>query len=151
MIFLLILLLPSQLAYHFWPSWSLVYGIRVDYLSPTLYLTDLIILGLFLTSRLRVRVPLFIIIFSVLNILISSFPLLTIYKWLRLLEYFWLFKYLTLKIAREARQSRFKLSREARSVLRDKLKILNSPSYGQALWLGVNLQYSTPSVASGIG
>ena len=115
MIFLLILLLPSQFAYHFWPSWSLVYGIRVDYLSPTLYLTDLIILGLFLTSRLRVRVPLFIIIFSVLNILISSFPLLTIYKWLRLLEYFWLFKYLTLKIAREARQSRFKLSREAGS------------------------------------
>ena len=97
MIFLLLLLLPSQLAFHFWPSWSLISGIRVDYLSPTVYLTDLIILGLFLTSRLRIRVPLPVIIFAVLNILISSFPLLTIYKWLRVLEYFWLFKYLVKK------------------------------------------------------
>lgn len=94
MIFLLILLLPSQLAYHFWPSWSLINGIRVDYLSPTLYLTDLIILGLFLTSRLRVRIPLPLIIFVVLNILISYSPLASLYKWLRVLEYFWLFKYL---------------------------------------------------------
>lgn len=91
---LLFLLLPSQLAFHFWPFWSLVNGIRVDYLSPTLYLTDFIVFGLFLKSRLRIQVPLPIIIFVVLNILISSFPLLTIYKWLRVLEYFWLFRYL---------------------------------------------------------
>ncbi len=94
MIFLLFLLLPSQLAFHFWPSWSLINGIRVDYLSPTLYLTDLIILGLFLASRLRVRVPLPVILFVVLNLLISYSPLVSLYKWLRILEYFWLFKYL---------------------------------------------------------
>jgi len=94
LLFLLILLLPSQLAYHFWPSWSLIHGIRVDYLSPTLYLTDIIIIGLFLISRLRIRVPLSVIIFVVLNTLNSALPLLAIYKWLRLLEYFWLFKYL---------------------------------------------------------
>ena len=97
MIFLLLLLLPSQLALHFWPSWSLINGIRIDYLSPTLYFTDLIIIGLFLISRLRVRVPLPVIIFVVLNILVSSSPLVSLYKWLRVLEYLWLFKYLTQK------------------------------------------------------
>ena len=94
MLFLLLLLLPSQLAYHFWPSWSLVHGIRVDYLSPTLYLTDLIILALFLISRFRIRVPLPHIAFATLNILISYSPNIAIYNWLRLLEFYWLFKYL---------------------------------------------------------
>jgi len=94
----LLLLLPSQLALHFWPSWSLINGIRVDYLSPTLYFTDLIIFGLFLSSRLRVRVSLPVIIFVVLNILISYSPLVSLYKWLRALEYFWLFKYLVQNI-----------------------------------------------------
>ena len=94
---LLFLLFPSQLAFHFWPSWSLINGIRVDYLSPALYLTDLIILGLFLVSRLRIRVPLSVIVFVVLNVLISYSPLVSLYKWLRVLEYFWLFKYLVYK------------------------------------------------------
>lgn len=39
---LFILLLPTQLALHFWPSWAYVYGFRIDYLSPTLYLTDVL-------------------------------------------------------------------------------------------------------------
>lgn len=34
----------TQLGAHFWPVSSLVYGIRVDYLAPTLYFLDLIIL-----------------------------------------------------------------------------------------------------------
>ena len=41
--------LPTQLGKHFWPSFSFVEGIRIDYLSPTLYLTDLLILLLFVT------------------------------------------------------------------------------------------------------
>ena len=45
--FLLIVILflaPNQLAYHFWPSWSYVYGIRIDYLSPSIYLSEILIL-----------------------------------------------------------------------------------------------------------
>lgn len=42
--FLLLVFLPTQLGLHFWPSWALVLGRRVDYLSPTLYLTDILIL-----------------------------------------------------------------------------------------------------------
>lgn len=46
---LLILFLPSQLGKHFWPDFSLISGIRVDYLSPTIYLTDIFVLLLFIT------------------------------------------------------------------------------------------------------
>lgn len=42
----LIVFLPSQLGRHFWPGFSLVNGIRVDYLSPTLYLTDILVFTL---------------------------------------------------------------------------------------------------------
>ncbi len=39
-----LLLLPTQLGKHWWPEWSLVDGVRVDYLSPTIYLTDIVLL-----------------------------------------------------------------------------------------------------------
>ncbi len=46
---LLVFLLPIQLGRHFWPQSSLLLGLRIDYLSPTIFLTDiLIILILFL-------------------------------------------------------------------------------------------------------
>jgi O-Antigen ligase len=41
----LILLLPTQLGKHFWPDFTLVSGIRIDYLSPIIYVTD-VLLGL---------------------------------------------------------------------------------------------------------
>lgn len=41
----IIALIPTQLGRHWWPEWSLVGGIRVDYLSPTLYLIDVVWLG----------------------------------------------------------------------------------------------------------
>jgi O-antigen ligase len=44
--FLLLVLLPVQLGRHFWPDFSLVFGIRVDYLSPTVYLTDILVVGI---------------------------------------------------------------------------------------------------------
>ncbi|MCR4329565.1 MAG: hypothetical protein NUV65_03390 [Candidatus Roizmanbacteria bacterium] len=38
------LLLPTQLGKHFWPAFSFVNGIRVDYFSPTFYVTDALLL-----------------------------------------------------------------------------------------------------------
>jgi len=32
-----LLFLPGQLGKHWWPKWSLISGVRVDWLSPTLY------------------------------------------------------------------------------------------------------------------
>lgn len=48
--YLLVLFLPVQLSLHFWPDWSFVSGIRVDYLSPTIYLTDFVVIAFLLTS-----------------------------------------------------------------------------------------------------
>lgn len=42
--YLLVLLLPTQLGRHFWPNFSFIQGIRVDYLSPTIYVTDVLII-----------------------------------------------------------------------------------------------------------
>ncbi len=36
-------LLPTQLGRHFWPEWSYILGLRSDYLSPTVYLSDILI------------------------------------------------------------------------------------------------------------
>lgn len=47
---LLLLFLPTQLGKHFWPDWSFIYGLRVDYLSPTLYLTDILVILIFTFS-----------------------------------------------------------------------------------------------------
>lgn len=40
---LIIFFSATQLGLHFWPQSSLVHGVRVDYLSPTLYFLDLLI------------------------------------------------------------------------------------------------------------
>ncbi len=56
-----ILFLPTQLGLHLWPQWTFILGRRVDYLSPTIYLTDILIaltllfwlLSLVLSSRRR--------------------------------------------------------------------------------------------------
>src|ERR1035437_4087149 len=48
--YLLILFLPTQLGKHFWPNFSFVYGLRLDYHSPTIYFTDLLILLIFIFS-----------------------------------------------------------------------------------------------------
>lgn len=43
---LLVLFLPTQLGKHFWPDFASIQGLQVDYLSPTLYVTDLLIVAL---------------------------------------------------------------------------------------------------------
>lgn len=47
---LIIFFSATQLGLHFWPLSSLVYGIRIDYLSPILYFLDILII-LFLSLR----------------------------------------------------------------------------------------------------
>ncbi len=71
LIIILALLSPSQLGVHFWPEWSLVSGIRVDYLSPTIYLSDLFFSGLFIITAVKFRHSKFLkILFSVFFILL---------------------------------------------------------------------------------
>lgn len=46
LLFLTLLFLPTQLGKHFWPDFSYVYSLKVDYLSPTIYFWDILVIGL---------------------------------------------------------------------------------------------------------
>ena len=48
--FLIIFSLSFQVGFHFWPAFSRIAGIRVDYLSPTTYLLDILIIVFILVS-----------------------------------------------------------------------------------------------------
>ena len=96
--------LPTQLTYFFWPNFSLVYGIRVDYLAPVLYFTDFLLLFLiiawlieekpkFLTIKHSTKIVFLILILAILNIIFSQLPFLSLYKWLRVVELILLFEY----------------------------------------------------------
>lgn len=98
-----ILLFPSQLGIHFWPKWSVVLGRRIDFLSPTIYFSDLLILGILITYyfritnyRLGVKISDAIVILLLLvftNLILSFHPLLSLLKFLRLFLYGLLFLY----------------------------------------------------------
>lgn len=92
----------SQLGFHFWPDWSFVYGIKVDYLSPTLYFLDLIWIGAVLSNfqkkkkvgkynsaSVYVWIGLFLI-----NVLLADRWQIAVYKWFRLWQFWWWVKYL---------------------------------------------------------
>jgi hypothetical protein len=101
--FLLLFLLPTQLGKHFWPSSSLVFGIRVDYLSPTIYLTDILlflVLGLWIIENLKglkkikkqkFRSAFLIFLFSIfliLNCLFAKNKEAAFYKLFKFFEFF---------------------------------------------------------------
>lgn len=46
LLFLVILFLPTQLGKHFWPDFAYIYSLKIDYLSPTVYFWDLLVMGL---------------------------------------------------------------------------------------------------------
>ncbi len=99
LVFLLGLLLPTQLAIHFWPDWSFVSGRPVDYLSPTIFATDILIIFLVLPQftilfRKYRQILITLVIFAFLNILFSISPVLTIYKWSCVIEYLFLILFL---------------------------------------------------------
>lgn len=90
LVVLLLFLLPTQLAFHFWPHWSFVFGIRVDLLSPSLYLTDLLVLALvFLNLNFLKEYKkyfLIILVFAVVNCFFSTSQPVSVYKWLKVVE-----------------------------------------------------------------
>ncbi len=93
---ILVFLLPIQLAFHFWPSWSFVYGIRIDYFAPAIYVQDLIIaifFIIFLLTNAKLRFPFskvliffLFLIFILTNIHESLVWQVSLLKWVRILE-----------------------------------------------------------------
>ncbi len=106
LVFLLVFLLPTQLAYHFWPPSSFVFGIRVDYLAPAIYLTDLLIVCLFGVWLMRERTKALLVFkkygaffllvsgFILINTFFSVAPAVSIFRWIKILEAIGLFIYL---------------------------------------------------------
>lgn len=106
--YLLILFLPTQFGKHFWPQSSFVQGLRLDYLSPTIYLTDIFIILIILFSVKKIinyikeqsKINIFIISLFFLSIILGALtsknPQAGAYGLLKILEYFILGAYTVL-------------------------------------------------------
>lgn len=91
---LIIFFSATQLGLHFWPASALLFGLRLDYLSPTLYFLDLLLLlylllfsrprfsAAFFNRRLYFLYPLLLV-----NLLFSLNPLATLSWSLHLVLY----------------------------------------------------------------
>ena len=109
--YLLVLFLPTQFGKHFFPEFSFVFGLRIDYLSPTVYLTDIFIFLIFVFSIKSISKTLFskyikeilyfvlFIIFLFIGANLSKNPPAGYYSILKLLEFIYLavFVYLNSK------------------------------------------------------
>lgn len=97
-----LLLIPTQLGKHFWLLESSVMGVRVDYLSIILYLTDIVWLGWvwtqFRNGRLEIRNEIkklsnfqsFIMLLLVgVNIILATAKWVALYRWLRVGQWWW--------------------------------------------------------------
>jgi len=105
-----LLLIPTQLGRHFWLSESRVMGIRIDYLSIILYLTDLVWIGWVITKssifnrQLSIKnilnfKNLILILFVGVNIILAPAKIVALYRWIRIGQW-----YLTWKLVVENRE-----------------------------------------------
>ncbi len=160
--YLLILFLPTQLGKHFWPNFSFVYGIRLDYLSPTIYFTDVVLVLVIVFSfkktirELAKSKYLKLFLLYLLALLISSFLAKNIYASflgiVKFLEYFYLFSYVVLnykKLNKEVLFSFLFVGIFFESLL-SFLQVFNNGSLGGALYyLGERTFTSqTPGIAN---
>lgn len=93
---LLILLIPIQFGLHLWPNFAFIKGVRVDYLSPTIYATDilLMLLVLFRIGKIKIN-PSFVggfVVFLIINIYYSINRDISFLKLLKIGELYLLFE-----------------------------------------------------------
>ncbi len=92
LLFLFIFLLPTQLGKHFFFPFSYLSGIRVDYLAPTLYLTDILVLLLLLLNYKTVfdffknKTLLTFLLFLLLPVGLALVPQIAIYRYIKIVE-----------------------------------------------------------------
>lgn len=90
---LFVCLLPTQLGRHFWPDFSIVSGLKIDYLSPTIYLTDyfsIVIIFFWIREKLTEKFKLkslihfaLVLLFLSVGIYMSQSPLAGWYGFVR--------------------------------------------------------------------
>lgn len=105
LLFAFVFFIPSQLSFHFWPSHSMAGGIRIDYLSPAIFVTDLLGLAVILLSLLsrdvstayislipKNRLIKICAIVILVSSLVSQNPLFSLYKLAKLVGYLFLLR-----------------------------------------------------------
>lgn len=87
---LLFFLLPTQFGLHLNFLSSTVFGFKIDYLIPVIYITDVLIFLIVIFNLKKIKVKLFptllFIGFVIINILFSSYKIASTYKWIKLIE-----------------------------------------------------------------
>lgn len=173
MYYLLLIFLPVQLGRHFFPDFAFIAGIRSDYLSPTVYLTDLFIVlmlavetvGFFQAKRdsLYTRVSIsfkrnskrwyffltLILYFVFTSLFIATNPQAALYKLLKIAEYVYL-AYFIIRLKPKLPESILSLSVGVYySTLVAIWQFLTQSSVGGLLWwLGErSFNLSTPGIA----
>ena len=138
-LFALLFLLPTQLAYHFWPQFSYIHGLRVDYLSPAIYMTDILVILLipYLKNKLTAFLPIFI--FALVNIFFAELPSVAVLRWLVIFKLYILGSYFyscDLKKLRQVIVSAFTLSLITVSLIGLTQVILQKTVGGPLFYLG---------------
>ncbi len=144
--YLLLFFLPTQLGKHFWPDFSFVAGLRVDYLSPTVYVTDLLIGALFICWAIRYSLErnsihnkkqktifpfsLFLYVlfsaFLLVTILISDNFLHGLYQLLKFFEFSFLSYYVASTVTRNEQIKKIMLAFSCGVILESILAVLQS-------------------------
>lgn len=99
----IILFLPSQLGLHLWPEYSRILGLKIDYLSPTIYLSQLLVFLLLVINYKKLLFLIkkqnyffkFLFLFSTLNTVFSLNPSITLYRWIEIFIFILLFLYIS--------------------------------------------------------
>jgi hypothetical protein len=91
--FLFLLFLPTQFGKHFFFDFSYLFGVRVDYLAPAVYLTDIIVFFLavvnfkivfkFLKNK-KILISLFLLL---INVLFSKLLIISFYWFIKIIEF----------------------------------------------------------------
>src|SRR3990167_9488867 len=86
--YLIVFLIPANLAKHFPLASSYVGGSLVDYLIPTLYLTDILIILLLVFKPIKsIPKPIIVFLLCLLpSVIFSASPIPAIYKWVKFCE-----------------------------------------------------------------
>ena len=154
---IIVLFLPTQLGLHFWPAFSRVAGIKIDYLSPTLYFLDILLiflislnLKLILIYLKKNLLPLGIFLSIIfLNTLFSISPLNSLFWWLRFNLYLLVFLTLRLRKLQWKDISSPLLFGTSFVVILEVLQLLFQSSLGGPLYFLGERTYS--SITPGIG
>lgn len=165
----LVFCIPIQLGLHFWPQWTLFLGRRIDYLSPTLYLTDcLAFLAMIFYVLAKVRFQkfkrfrskkttlygvLFLIVFSIaiLNIFNAISWQVSVYRWIKAV----LFGFVTWYVATHKREAKHYLQALVAGALFSSMlaiaQFMKQQSMGGIFWfVGERLfTMNTPLIARG--